>query len=1225
MPQALQRLVPWLTLAGGLVAAGVWGGDRLVGAIVARQRPRLERQLSKLLGHPLSLGPYQGIGPGGLRLGPSRIGPGSSDRSNASVEGVQVALAPWASLRQGLPVLEIGLLRGRLQLVRNARGQLWVLGPAVPGQKPPRLNLNFRLLGAARLELASEAGGGAGRSSGALEGQLRLRPHLQDLQAQGRLRNDGGGLLPFSLRGQWARRDWQITLKPERLPLAPLLPLLLPWSLPAGWNLAARLDGSLALGFRPGQPLACRGQLTASELRLSWLASQPPLVMPRLPLRCQGEQLSTAGARWSWAGWGGNLTGSLLPARRWDLRLQASEAASGARLTGQWRGAWQTPQLDLEGRLALPGQAGQPATLLPLSLVGRLRLLPGLAIEALQARSNGSQLQLAGPLLPTPALRGQLKLLPAEAPLPAALRPWLGAAALPMQLQLDGNWRAPQLAIQVPRQSHPLLESWQASLLWRPGALQLVSLQTPHLWAAGGIPIGPTAAAPLQLDLQRFPLHRLGQLLGADLHGWLSARGSLRGSSVATWSPDLSLSLEQPGAGPLTLAETWAGTLQGGGTPGSGGAGGRLALEALAPAEGGRLLAQLDRSWLPRWAELKRRQGRLQLTGSPLAYRWQASAMPLQGLELTLGPRRRQQPLQGSLSGEGTLAFQPFAVAGRSRIEAPVLLGVRARELQLEGSLRDQRFRLSGALLPGADSRVALAAAGQWRGAQWYRFEGRGLAMAWLEQLAQAWPLWRGDPQPPPGSARDLPSLAIDTVAASLQEQLKALARAKAQLALVAEAQEASERPLRLGELGGLIDADLTVRDQPGQSPWLDLVAKGHLWHPEEGRDRPAGLQPFVARLQGRLVDGAGSFSIEQLPLDLLALFTPLPAALAGSAAIQGRYRLGGRSPSLSVEVGLVEARLGDRPLQLQRGSLALANDLWSVDAALRAAGADSSVELRGQIPVDPQRADLELRLASRGDGLTFLASLAGQAINWRRGSADLQLLVRGSLRQPIANGFLRCSDAELDFIGQRIRNLDATLLFDFDVLRLQSLQAAVGPSGRISGEGAIGLVRYRPEAIPLSFKLQQVPFSFPRISGRSDGTLTLSGSLVAPVLSGELRLSRGRINAQPGQLATESSGGSATGSAVTVPELVEQRWTFREPLVLLGPDVESRTAASIREAVPKVSFLELRGLLLSFGPDLRVVLPNVASFSTGGSVRLTGRLDPSLRASGVVRLLGGR
>ena len=141
--------------------------------------------------------------------------------------------------------------------------------------------------------------------------------------------------------------------------------------------------------------------------------------------------------------------------------------------------------------------------------------------------------------------------------------------------------------------------------------------------------------------------------------------------------------------------------------------------------------------------------------------------------------------------------------------------------------------------------------------------------------------------------------------------------------------------------------------------------------------------------------------------------------------------------------------------------------------------------------------------MASRDDGLLFLTRLAGGAgaIAWKRGSADLQLLVRGSLIDPLANGFLRLRNGECRFIGQTLQGLQATLLFDSQQLVLQDLVARVGRGGRIRGQGRLGLVRPLETDTGLAIDLTAIPFAVSRITAQAEGRLTLAGSLLAPRL----------------------------------------------------------------------------------------------------------------------------
>ena len=344
---------------------------------------------------------------------------------------------------------------------------------------------------------------------------------------------------------------------------------------------------------------------------------------------------------------------------------------------------------------------------------------------------------------------------------------------------------------------------------------------------------------------------------------------------------------------------------------------------------------------------------------------------------------------------------------------------------------------------------------------------------------------------------------------------------------------------------------------------------------------------------------------------------------------MRGRYRLGAARPELAVDLALVDTRLGDRPLQLERGRVELQPEALAVDLALRAAGAENSLDLAGTIPLDSRRESLELRLASRGDGLRFLSRLAGTAVAVQKGSTDLQLLVRGSLSDPIANGFLRLRGGQVRFIGQTLQEVEATVLFDFEQLLLQELTAKVGRDGRISGEGRLGLVRPLSEEPTLQVRLQRVPFQVPRVSAVGDGLLRLAGSLTDPRLGGDVAIRNGSINATPGELAGAPEGEGPQANQAVRPvrfeQLLESKWDFQQPLVLLGPDVESPTAESLRRSIPGVPWLAFDDLLVRLGPDLKVTIGSVGSFRTGGQLRIRGRLDPSLQASGVVRLLGGR
>ena len=1156
------RLLAALTGGCGTLFLLAWGGDQALRKLYQHWRPRLEQPLSQLSGHPVELGEYQGLGWGGLRIGPSRISPGRLDGSTVLVRSVSVSLDPLASLRQRLPVLHVGLAGVRAELRRNSQGQYWVPGRLDPGTKPPRLDLRLRLVDPAMLTLLPSG------ASLRLTGRGAVRPHRSELELAAWLGSEAAaGELAMELQGNWQSQRWGGTLRAKGLQLAPLQRLL---GVPG--LLAGKADGTFALAWRDRQPF-CKGGAQLRQLRWRPATGVTRLELPFSQLRCSGQALELDRSAWRWGAPGGK----------------------GLQGTLRFEGLWQRNQL----------------------LVRQFELARG-----------SSWLRLKGSLARSFELTGQWQLRPGDLPLQAGTPEWVLNQQVGGSVLARGPWSLPQLQARFGQPSNPLLGPWDAVLAWRDKRLVLQRFSSAHLSARGVLPLGLQAGEglvpgqlDLSLELQRYPLERLELLVGAQMWGILQASGRVRGPLHAL-TPDLDLRIDQPGAGPLSLRENWQGNWLG--DPAGGG---RLRMQALAPAPVGVLTARLDSSWVPLQVRLERAGGTLELNGRPRGYRWQAIQMPLDGLQLALGPKSRRQPLQALLSGEGLLELQPLAFSGSAQLDRPVFLGVWGKAAQANFRYAKRRFSAEGAIAPLAGGNLAIEWSGVWHGAFRARLQGERLPPLFLQQLVRAWPLWRGEGAPILGRASDIGTLLIDAFGGSVQDQLRALELARARLSAARLERDRQSTPQeRLQQLAGQIDADLRLDGPSLLEARADLEARAHLWLPEANQDQPLTAVPVLVKFSGPLRWGAGNFSLADLPLELLALLTPVPAGLRGRLSIQGRYRLGTPQPELALNISLVDGYLGETALVLERGTIQLEQARLLADLSLRAAGASSSVELAGVVPLDSGQQGLELRLASRDDGLRFLVGLAQPALEWNQGSGDLQLLVRGSVSQPIANGFLRFRGAQLQFIGQKVRDVDATVLFDFEQLLLQEFNAKVGDKGVLRSQGSLGL--FRPEATAdgkdatLKVELEKVPFAMPRIKAVADGALQIGGSLAALDIGGELVIARGNVNVQPARLASEANLAAPVASAA---ELLESRWDYGQPLVLLGPDVESNASEALRATLPNASFVRFDDLKLKLGPDLKVGIPNLASFGTSGLLRLNGRLDPSLRLQGVVRLLNGR
>ncbi len=1177
-------------VAVGAVAVGLgfghWALDRTLNTIYAHWKPVLERQLGRVMGHPFDLGPYQGLGWGGLRVGATRLAPGRFDRSSLRVTAAAVSLDPLASLRQGFPVIQISLEGVRADLKPNRQGQWWVLGPGVGKGPPPRLELRFRLRQRAQVFLPKSP------TPLGLDGRLAIQVHRRALQLQTRLIPPGApgsaGSLALNASGRWDRRDWRGELRLHQLEVAAVQRAVggTLQANPGHWS--GRADGGLVWSWQSGRP-SCQGGVRLASLGWRPSSKGQSLVVPNLVALCQGQRVSIQPTPWQWHSQWQKLKGD-----------------------GSLRAHWQSGQSQRGQSQGGHFQSGQ------------------LHVDQIQLRLGSSWLRVAGRLGPQLDWQGRWQVNPRDWRRDQPLPPWLTRDALAGTLRLTGTPAKPVLAVQAAQRSNPIVGPWQASLRWQDQILELQGLQSPQLQAKGSLPLAllpGRGLVPGELDLQasleRYPLARLSPVVGAPLGGVLSAQGRVRGL-LSALTPDFQLRLDQPVAGPLGLDESWVGEWFG-----DAAGGGRLRMEPLAPSPTGLLTAQLDRRWVPTMVNLQRGAGSLSLLGKPRLYQWTAMDLPLADLWLAMGAKRQPQLVQGDLTGRGQLSFQPLAFQGVATLDRPVFLGIWARSAAIQGRYANRRFQALGSTNPLDGGALTLDWHGTWRGPFRATVQARQLSDRFLRQLVAAWPQWQGLGPTRVGRASDIGLLVIDSLGKTLQQQLALLASAKQGVAKALQQDQLGRTPLqRLEAIGGQIDADLSLAGPSLAEARADLAAKAHLWTTSQDRDSALTEQPIVARFQGPLSQGDGHFSISSLPLSLLALLTPVPVGLRGSLQAEGRYGLGRRRPQFSLTLGLSDASLGSTDLDLQRGSVILRGNRLVLDLALHAAGAKNTLDLAGTIPLDPAEQGVELRLASRDDGLVFLTNLAEPSVDWKRGRLDLQLLVRGSQQEPIANGFFRVQGAELLCFGQRVEAVDALALFDFQQLVLQNFSARVGPTGLITAQGSLGLlhpIAPNPQQAPapgIRITVKAVPFVLPRIKAMANGEVEIGGSLNAMAMGGQLAISNGSINVAPSEMAPAARAGKPVAS---VAELLEERWTFEQPLVLLGPDVPSLSSEAAKALVPRFPALGFQDLRFSLGPDLTVGVPNLASFATEGSLRLNGRLDPSLTASGVVRLKRGR
>ena len=1218
-------------LIGGAV---VWvAADRMVSAVFERLRPDLEEQVGKPLGHPVSIGSYQGLSLRGITVGPIKVQRGRRDQSTASVQQLTIGFNPLASLQRLRPVVTVGVQGARLDLRRNPQGAYWVPGPLPKGGKPPRLDLDVRLTDPARLQVAPA--GLALRAAGWTS--VRLDENRADVSLQVALPDRGR--ITLQGRGRWVRPELQLSTRLERIRLERYQGLL-PAKLPV--QLRGQLGGDLRLGWRQGQA-NCSGGISLVGVEVSGQALDQPLRSKQLKISCRGNTLTIPTSAWAYGTYRADLGGQVRLNRAFDLRGGLRELGQNRSVAFRVLGDWYRPKVELKGRWALPETV---------ALDGPLQLAVQLGadwrnskawtaqLDRLDLQAPGVAVQARGMLHPRLDVTSQQLTLAGPAWKRLPLVPEFLGAKAPLQglLKLRGETAKPVISLDLAQASNPLLEAWSLRAGWssETGLLRIKDFRSPDLQADARLPLELGAEGltigDLQADLRldRYPLKRIGPLLGTPMDGSISANGRVNGPLKAL-RPDLNIAVNAPRAGVIRLAENWNGRFKG-----LAGGGGLLTMASVGAVVQGDLQASLGANWLPNRVLLTRRGGRMEMIGTPAAYRWTAEGLSIDGVELALPPKQRWEGLYGRLSGEGTLGLQPLAMDVDLSLSRPGLMGLQLRQILLSGRYQDRRYSFTGELLPPDTGQITLDAKGRLNGALDARVEARGLSARWLTNSALSLPQLNDERLVSMGTATDLGTLLVNTFGGTLDGQLQALRDARE--ALLNATRTSRERdPLHLKDLRGQVDAVIDVKGPRLSRLDLDLKARGHLWIEGQDQDYALQVKPFIARIEGPIQGGEGSFSLEHLPFSLLALVAPVPPALQGAVGLTGRYKLGGTSPELSTDLKLEDAQIGDNPIALERGQVLFENGGLTLDLALKSGKAAQPVTVTGRIPLASDQ-PLDVRVVSLGDGLRFLTGFTEGMVSWTKGDADLRLLLSGPLSAPEANGYVVLKNASFKAQDQALTQVNGSMVFDFDRLEVQSLTGRVGSGGQLKGSGSLALLSPAPEAKPLRLQLEKARIKLSIADVQVDADLTITGALVKPDLGGTLEVSDGSIRPTRSMLVrpkrrgasgvlptTSLQGADGDAQIVSADALLEQQWNFEDPLVLLGPNIEADSSRSLKASLPNLPFLGFDDLRLRLGPKLRVEVQPLANFTTEGLLTLNGALDPSLQLRGVVQLLTGR
>ena len=88
------------------------------------------------------------------------------------------------------------------------------------------------------------------------------------------------------------------------------------------------------------------------------------------------------------------------------------------------------------------------------------------------------------------------------------------------------------------------------------------------------------------------------------------------------------------------------------------------------------------------------------------------------------------------------------------------------------------------------------------------------------------------------------------------------------------------------------------------------------------------------------------------------------------------------------------------------------------------------------------------MRLNGNGKFIELVDIFAADYFTFKKGDVNLRMIIKGTLNKPIANGFVFIKDSEIDIYSNVIKNINSTIIFDFDQIEIKSFKASDDASG---------------------------------------------------------------------------------------------------------------------------------------------------------------------------------
>jgi autotransporter translocation and assembly factor TamB len=262
--------------------------------------------------------------------------------------------------------------------------------------------------------------------------------------------------------------------------------------------------------------------------------------------------------------------------------------------------------------------------------------------------------------------------------------------------------------------------------------------------------------------------------------------------------------------------------------------------------------------------------------------------------------------------------------------------------------------------------------------------------------------------------------------------------------------------------------------------------------------------------------------NIERVPLASLTAFMAQPPKVSGILA--GSARVGGTAaaPEIASNLKLSEPTIAGQAYAGAVADVQYKDKKALLRAVIQQDGAHS-LTANGTVPLVLSWSDtfhvellsgMDVRLQSGGVSVGFLNAFSGKAVEGIAGIVELDVVARGSFKQPDLRGNFRLRDGRLKVVPLNVDVNALTISGGLDSRNLSIREiSAKAKDGEIRGSGSLALKQFEVSSVKLSLDAKRWPaIDTARYQLRVAGNVDVEGALTGPIVKGKIDITEGSL-----------------------------------------------------------------------------------------------------------------